>query len=379
MADERVGPNAGTFAKLIPKSRSIHFQLLSEPPNRKIPDDYPSSTSTANQTSESSEPTNSGDLIDEMRAIESSYIARIGDQGLPSSAREMYRLVADMAAKAVSSSDKHPIPSVEAVNAVRCIDRYVRETTSELNTVRRDLSSRTDDNRLFRFHAELGDYAGAMCTLLKDFRGPSLIRSQPWTIVIDTIDKEEADLAAWTASDQSSSRPHCLYLEALKARVAQLIREGQTTLDLDLALFAIRSYARRNFICHSKVFDLVSSNDFAKLAEHIELDDKFLEDILPDEEKPQVDNYRRLLNFYRDKHIRKDGEGKWVKQAPHNAVAGLVNPSLRPWGQNFVAASRWAFADPPDRVVLRQLTCPFLRLHSDDSRIPSGMVPSVLQ
>lgn len=294
MADDRLGPNAGTFAKLVPKSRSIQFQLFSKPQNRRVPGDYRSSTSTANQASESSEPTNPGDLIDEMRAIDSSYTARIGDEGLTSSAREMYRLVADMAVKAVSGSDKRPVISIETVNAVRCIDRYVREATSELNTVRRDLSSRTVDNRLFRFHLHLGDYALPLCNRLKGSTEPSLIRSQPWTIVVDAIDKEEVDLAAWTASDQSSPRPHCLYLEALKSRVAQLIREGLTTLDLDLALVAIRFYARRNFICHGKIFDLFQSRNFAKPAEYIEVDDKSLDEILPGEEKPQVDNYRTV-------------------------------------------------------------------------------------
>lgn len=97
-----------------------------------MPDDYRFSTSTANQTSESSELTSPEDLIDEMRAIESSYTDRIGDQGLPASARDMYRLVADIAAKVVSGSGERPVISIEAVTVVRCIDRYVRETTSEI-------------------------------------------------------------------------------------------------------------------------------------------------------------------------------------------------------------------------------------------------------
>lgn len=113
----------------------------------------------------------------------------------------------------------------------------------------------------------------------------------------------------------------------------QLVREGHTTLDLELALLAIRFYSRRNLICHGGNFDLYVSKNFAELAKSIEADDKILEEILPDEEKPQVDNYhRRLLNFYRHTKIRKNGEGKWVKQAPLGTAAGFVNPSLRPWG-----------------------------------------------
>ena len=331
MADDRVGPDVGLFDKLIPKSRSIEFQFPPEPLNRKMPDDYRALTSTANQTPESFEPTNPWHLIDEMRAVESSYTARIGDEGLPSGARELYRLVADMAVKAVSGSEEHPVISIEAVNAVRCIDQYVRETISELNAVRRDLSSRTDDNRLYRFHVHLADCAGTLCSLLKDFKQQSLIR-QPWTIVDKALYKEKSDLTAWTASDQSSPRPVCLYLEALQHRVEQLVREGYTTLDLELAVFAIRFYSRRNLICHGRSFDLYASENFAELAKSIEADDKTLEEILPHEEKPQFDNYRRLLNFYRKTHIRKNDEGKWVGQAPRSTAEGLVNSSLRPWG-----------------------------------------------
>ena len=36
-------------------------------------------------------------------------------------------------------------------------------TTSEYGTTLRELSSRTSDTRLFRFHAHLGDYAGTLC------------------------------------------------------------------------------------------------------------------------------------------------------------------------------------------------------------------------
>lgn len=111
----------------------------------------------------------------------------------------------------------------------------------------------------------------------------------------------------------------------------QLVREGHTTLDLDLALVAIRFYARRKFICYGRIFVLYASENFAGLANYIETDDKALGEILPDEEKSQEDKYRRLLNFYRNLHIRIDDEGKWVRQAPLSTAEGLVNPSLRPW------------------------------------------------
>lgn len=332
MANNRVGSNAGTFAKLVPKSRFTRTPLNTQAPNRKVPDHYRTPTSTAHQTSVSSGPTDPGNLRDEMRAVQSIYTARIGDEGLPSSAQELYRLVADMAAKTVSGSDEHPSVSIEAVNTVRCIDRYIRETTSELNTVRQDLWNQVEDNSLFRFHAQYGDYAAYLCNILKEFRESSIIQSQPWTIVVGAIDKEEAALDAWTASNQSSPRPDCLYLEALKSLVDQLVRDGETSLDMDLALAAIRFYARRNYICHGRLFDLFKSENFAGLANYIDLDDKRLEELLPDEEKPQVDKYRRMINFYKDSHIRQNGSGRWERKPPRSAAAGLLNPSVRPWG-----------------------------------------------
>lgn len=127
MADDRGGADAGLFDKLIPKSRSIEFQFPPEPPNRKMHDDYRASTSTANQTSESFEPTNPRHFINEMRAVESGYTARIGDGAPPSDARKLYRLIADKAVKAMPGSEEHLVISIEAVNTVRCIEQYVRK------------------------------------------------------------------------------------------------------------------------------------------------------------------------------------------------------------------------------------------------------------
>lgn len=211
MADNRVKPNVGLFDKLIPP-RFIEFQFLLEPSNRKMPADYRVSTSTTNQTSEHFEPTNPRHRIDEMRAVESNYTARIENEGLPFDARKLYRLIADMTVKAVSDFAKHFVISIETVNAIRCIDQYVKKTMSKLNTphcgrsfllsfllakdlshchlaVRRNLSSRTDDNRLYRFHVHLTNYAETLCSLLNFFSQQSLIR-QPWIIIDKALCKK---------------------------------------------------------------------------------------------------------------------------------------------------------------------------------------------
>ena len=120
------------------------------------------------------------------------------------------------------------------------------------------------DNRLYRFNAHFADYAAYLSNILKEFRNTSLIQSQPWTIVIKVINKKKVDLIAWIVSDQNSSRSHCLYLEALKRFVEQLVREGETAVNLNLLLIAIRFYARRNFICHGRLSDLFKSDNFCR-------------------------------------------------------------------------------------------------------------------
>ena len=228
----------------------------------------------------------------------------------------MYRLVTALAAEAIPESDAHLGSSIEKANVVRTIDRFVRETTSEYGTALRELSSRTYDTRLFRFHAHLGDYAGALCTILKDSKqfSPSPILSRPWTEIVKAIDDGQDRVTSWNASGCKGPELSCPEMDLLEVRVQQLIKAGHAILDRDLALFAIRSYARRNFIAHGEIYGLNRSGNFAGLANYIDNDDKLLEDILPDEEMPMVGNWRRLLMFYKDLNIRQTSDGVWERQ-----------------------------------------------------------------
>ena len=63
-------------------------------------------------------------------------------------------------------------------------------------------------------------------------------------------------------------------------RPSGLVHRGWDDLDFGQALFTIRFYARRNFICHGEIFDLFTSKNFAGLAEYIDADYKILEDVL---------------------------------------------------------------------------------------------------
>ena len=144
--------NSSTLSRLVPVSRDPTAQLTIQLRHRKTPEEYrrPASSDQSFGTLEQQRAT---ELGDEMRAVQSIYTARIGDQDLSPTVRDMYQLVTTLAAEAVPESDAHLDSSIEKANMVRTIDRFVRETTSDSNTALRELSSRTQDTRLFRFHA----------------------------------------------------------------------------------------------------------------------------------------------------------------------------------------------------------------------------------
>ena len=98
-------------------------------------------------------------------------------------------------------------------------------------------------------------------------------------------------------------------MDAIREGVKLLNDKGFKDVNVDLTLYAIRSYATRNFICHGQLSDLDQSNDFAGLARCIASDDNHLEGLVPDEEQPMVDKWRRILTFYGDLHIRQNDSG----------------------------------------------------------------------
>ena len=218
----------------------------------------------------------------------------------------------------------HPGHSIVKANMVRTIDRYVRETTSDYNTALRDLSSRTQDTRLFRFHAHLGDYAMHVCNLLKEQgkRSPPPMLSGPWTKIVEALDAHQDRVTSWTARGCPGPEPSCLEMDAIELRVKQVVDAGITDLDTGLALFAIRSYARRNLISHGGLFDLSKSGNSVGLAEYIDNDDKLLEEILPDDEKRMVGNWRRLLMIRRNAHMRQAGDGDGNAKDPLRVAPG---------------------------------------------------------
>ena len=316
-----------TFSRLVPVSRSPTAQLSTQLLNRDTPQEYrPASTNQSRGTLEQQRTTELGFYFSALKYI---YTACSRDQTLSSTVRDMYRLVTTLATEAIPESDAYLDSSTEKANIVRTIDRFVRETTSEYPTALRELSSRTHDTRLFRFHAHLGDYAGDLCKLLKDDKqSSSTILTGTWTQIVKKLDDCEERVASWNASGCKGPEPSCPERHRLEVRVQEIIDAGFTDLDLDLALFAIRSYARRNFIAHGGVLDIDQSKNFAGLANRIDIDDKLLEDILPDEEMPMVGHWRRLLTFFRSTHIRQTGDGGWERQEPLSIAPKSPAPSI---------------------------------------------------
>lgn len=308
MADSLANDRTGTFSRLIPASRSLTYPPLGQLRNRKAPAPC-LGASDSSQSSGSPGQYQTGDFYNEMRTVESTYTACVRSEDLPLNTQELYRLVARLAGLAANGSDEHPFTPTEASNAVRCLDQYVRETASETNVANSEISRMATDTRLFRFHGALGDFFAFICTNLRAGKN-SLISKQPWTLIVPALDKEEEDRIAWEASDQTSNRPFGRFTEALWDRVNDLQVAGWDDLDLEITLLAVRSYARRNFLCHSKVYDLGASKNFRALGQYLEEVDKQLEAVLPDEEKPLADKYRRIVAVYRDQHIRKEN-GEW--------------------------------------------------------------------
>ena len=320
--------NSSTLSRLVPVSRDPTAQLTTQLRHRKTPEEY--RPAAPNQSSGTIEQQRATELGDEMRTVQSIYAARVGDQDLSPTVRDMYQLVTTLAAKAVPESDAHLDSSIEKANMVRTIDRFVRETTSDSNTALSELSSRTRDTRLFRFHAHLGDYAGNVCNLLKENEQFSNFLSREWTKTAKALDAHQDRVTSWTARGRRSPEPTCPEMDAIEVAVQQIIDAGTTELDTDTALLAIRTYARRNFIGHGGFRDMSLPKDSARLVEYIDKDDKLLEEILPDEEKHTVDNWRKILMIHRSSDIWQSGGGERKdKDPPEVALRKLPPPPGR--------------------------------------------------
>ena len=58
------------------------------------------------------------------------------------------------------------------------------------------------------------------------------------------------------------------------------------------------------------------SDGSVELAEYVDKDDKLLEEVLPDEEKPMVGNWRRLLMIRRNTRLGQIHDADWIAKDP---------------------------------------------------------------
>lgn len=126
----------------------------------------------------------------------------------------------------------------------------------------------TRDAELYRFNIEMGDHAAVMCSALKGVLGLTDLK-QPWISILRHLNDEKRLVTDWKASSADLPEPDTPFTDDLEASVAALVAGGLADLDFDLALFAIRTYARRNALCHGRTEDLSKSGKFANLAEYL--------------------------------------------------------------------------------------------------------------
>jgi len=146
------------------------------------------------------------ELADEMAAVRFFYTVCLEAQELSVADGEMFRLVAKLATEAAPSACQDLSEVIQKVDVVRTMDRYIRENNSE-RAILDELTSRTNDIGIFRVHAHLGDYAGALCSLLKKKKTSTL--SRPWTSIVPALDRCDELVASWKASGSSGAEPSC--------------------------------------------------------------------------------------------------------------------------------------------------------------------------
>ncbi len=115
--------------------------------------------------------------------------------------------------------------------------------------------------------------------------------------------------------------------QALQSSVSSLsVLAGE--MDFDTACFAIHAYAARNAACHSKAGLRKIARDWEGLAHQIDEDLSGLPGILPDGELQHLDNWTRIIQWFRDRSIEQEKDsGFWKEKSPDPTAADLArNP-----------------------------------------------------
>ena len=213
---------------------------------------------------------------------------------------------------------------------------------------RRDEVKAEDDQRLRQYQsfARLADYSMIRCKDLKDADGNWSFKKQPWVQVVQRLDAEENALRAWEAKrhhDPNSTSPpppaQIVRQELLEAMM--VIGEN----DQDQMLWEIRFYARRNGRLHGDAIELRHSGDFDTLSKVLDEDAKSLEEILPDEEKLDIQHHKRAIVRYRMRWF------DFKEVDPNGKLVWIPNASALKWKERIEKEARPSFEIPRPRIL----------------------------
>ena len=158
---------------------------------------------------------------------------------------------------------------------------------------------------MLRFHARYGDYAGYVFNSLKNASLGNLLGRRA-DLINDELQRE-------AQFPEGSPRPKP-YTSAVEAATAATHMEDLAKLDEDTAKFAVEAYSARNAACHSKFMLRRTADDWHGLGQQIVQDLEELPKLLPMACIGDLDKWRRLIKFFRDRHVDQGEDDCWIKR-----------------------------------------------------------------
>jgi hypothetical protein len=186
-------------------------------------------------------------------------------------------------------------------------------------TNNRELIEAKNELKVLKAHCRLGDYAGKVYNDLKEH-----ITDQP-------LPKHSTDLSIIFKQvvQKGSKGANGRVMRAFQASAEYLAVNIDKNMDTETAMFAVDTYSARNLAFHSESMRLNTAADWPSLGHQISQDLQELESILPDGEGQHIDKWRRIICYFRDRHIVLGEMGTWEQRQEEKSQADDVfdNPS----------------------------------------------------
>jgi hypothetical protein len=222
-------------------------------------------------------------------------------------------------------------------------------------TNNRELIDAKNELKVLKAHCRLGDYAGKVYNDLKEHT-----TDQP-------LPKHSTDLSTIfkQVAQKGSKGANGRVIRAFEASAEYLAVNLDKNMDTETATFAVDAYSARNLAFHSKSMHLNTAADWPGLGHQISQDLQELESILPDGEGQHIDKWRKIICYFRNRHIVLGETGTWEQRQEEKSQADDVfdNPSChtgdltslptRVWQQAF---SRGKLRDAPPSTLQRRNT-----------------------